>query len=60
MRDLYVIRDARWNPNVGMGPSLNFIHQGASSGDVSFSNFDYKTGFNVFVGGDNEEGRSSG
>ena len=41
----------RWNPYVGMGPSLNFIHQGASSGDVSFSNFSYKTGFNVFVGG---------
>ena len=41
----------QWTPYVGMGPSLNFIHQGASSGDVSFSNFDYKTGFNVFVGG---------
>jgi hypothetical protein len=41
----------RWSPYVGMGPSLNFIHQGASSGDVSFSNFSYKTGFNVFVGG---------
>lgn len=41
----------RWTPYVGMGPSFNFIHQGASSGDVSFSNFDYKTGFNVFVGG---------
>lgn len=40
-----------WTPYVGMGPSLNFIHQGASSGDVSFSNFSYKTGFNVFVGG---------
>jgi hypothetical protein len=39
-----------WTPYVGAGPSLNFIHQGASSGDVSFSNFSYKTGFNVFLG----------
>jgi len=46
----------RWSPYIGMGPSLNFIHQGASSGDVSFSNFSYKTGFNVFVGG--ERGRT--
>jgi hypothetical protein len=40
-----------WTPYIGMGPALNFIHQGASSGDVSFSNFSYNTGFNVFVGG---------
>ncbi len=46
----------RWTPYIGMGPSLNFIHQGASSGDVSFSNFTYKTGFNVFVGG--QKGRT--
>jgi hypothetical protein len=39
-----------WNPYVGMGPSINFIHQGASSGNTSFSNFSYKTGFNVFLG----------
>jgi hypothetical protein len=39
-----------WTPYVGAGPSLNFIHQGASSGDVSFSDFTYKTGFNVFLG----------
>lgn len=39
-----------WSPYFGMGPSLNFIHQGASSGDTSFSDFDYKTGFNVFLG----------
>lgn len=39
-----------WTPYFGMGPSLNFIHRGASSGDVSFSDFTYKTGFNVFVG----------
>ena len=39
-----------WNPYFGMGPSLNFIHQGASSGDTSFSDFTYETGFNVFLG----------
>lgn len=41
----------QWNPYFGMGPSFNFIHQSASSSDVSFSDFEYKTGFNVFVGG---------
>jgi hypothetical protein len=40
----------QWTPYVGMGPSFNFINQSASSGKVSFSNFNYKTGFNVFVG----------
>jgi len=40
----------QWTPYFGMGPSLNFIHQGASSGDTSFSDFTYKTGFNVFLG----------
>lgn len=40
----------RWTPYFGMGPSLNFIHQGTSASDVSFSDFTYKTGFNVFVG----------
>lgn len=40
----------QWNPYFGMGPSLNFIHQGASSGETSFSDFTYKTGFNVFLG----------
>lgn len=39
-----------WTPYFGLGPSLNFIHQGASSGDVSFGNFSYKTGFNVLLG----------
>lgn len=39
-----------WTPYFGAGPSLNFIHQGASTSDVSFSNFTYKTGFNVFLG----------
>ena len=39
-----------WTPYLGLGPSLNFIHQGASSGNTSFSNFSYKTGFNVFLG----------
>ena len=41
----------RWTPYIGMGPSLNFINRSASGGNVSFSNFNYKTGFNVFVGG---------
>ena len=40
----------QWTPYLGMGPSFNFINQSASSGKVSFSNFNYKTGFNVFVG----------
>jgi hypothetical protein len=39
-----------WVPYFGVGPSLNFIHKGASSGNVSFGNFTYKTGFNVFLG----------
>lgn len=50
----YFLRTAvygRWTPYFGMGPSLNFIHQGTSTKDVSFSDFTYKTGFNVLVGG---------
>jgi hypothetical protein len=39
-----------WVPYFGVGPSLNFVHKGASSGNVSFGNFTYKTGFNVFLG----------
>jgi len=39
-----------WTPYFGMGPALNFIHQGTSTSDVSFSDFTYKTGFNVLVG----------
>jgi hypothetical protein len=39
-----------WTPYFGLGPSLNFIHQGIDRRDVSFGNFDYKTGFNVLVG----------
>ena len=40
----------KWSPYFGMGPSFNFISQSASSGNVSFSNFNYKTGFNIFAG----------
>lgn len=40
----------RWTPYFGMGPSFNFVHQGTSTKDVSFSNFSYSTGFNVFLG----------
>ncbi len=40
----------QWSPYAGMGPSFNFISQSASGGGVSFSNFTYKTGFNIFVG----------
>jgi hypothetical protein len=40
----------QWTPYFGMGPSFNFLNQSASSGNTSFSNFQYKTGFNVFVG----------
>ena len=39
-----------WSPYFGLGPSLNFINRSASSGNVSFGNFSYKTGFNVFLG----------
>jgi hypothetical protein len=41
----------QWTPYFGMGPSFNFLNQSASSGTTSFSNFNYKTGFNVFAGG---------
>jgi opacity protein-like surface antigen len=41
---------SQWTPYLGMGPSFNFIHQSASSGDTSFSDFEYKTGFNILVG----------
>ena len=41
----------QWAPYFGLGPSFNFINQSASSGNTSFSNFNYKTGFNIFVGG---------
>lgn len=40
----------QWTPYFGMGPSLNFIHQGTSTSNVSFSDFTYKTGFNVLIG----------
>ncbi|MGA7245902.1 MAG: hypothetical protein WBX19_22150 [Terracidiphilus sp.] len=40
----------KWSPYFGMGPSFNFISQSASSGNVSFSNFNYKTGFNILAG----------
>ena len=40
----------KWSPYLGMGPSFNFVSTSASSGSVSFSNFNYKTGFNIFVG----------
>lgn len=39
-----------WTPYFGLGPSLNFIHQGLNKSDISWGNFDYKTGFNVLVG----------
>lgn len=55
----YFLRTAvydRWTPYFGMGPALNFIHQGTSASDVSFSDFTYKTGFNVFIGG--QKGRT--
>lgn len=39
-----------WTPYFGLGPSLNFIHQGLDRSDISWGNFDYKTGFNVLLG----------
>ena len=43
-------RQGRWSAYVGAGPGLNFIHQGVGKRDISFSNFDYQTGLNVFFG----------
>jgi archaeosine-15-forming tRNA-guanine transglycosylase len=40
----------QWAPYFGMGPAFNFISRSASNEDVSFSDFTYKTGFNIFVG----------
>jgi hypothetical protein len=41
----------QWTPYLGMGPSLNFINHAASTNTVCFCDFNYKAGFNVFVGG---------
>ncbi len=48
-------RTSQWAPYFGGGPSLNFIHQSfqtqAGQGEnISFGNFNYKTGFNVLMG----------
>ena len=43
-------RHGRWSAYVGAGPGLNFIHQGVGTRDISFSNFNYETGFNIFSG----------
>lgn len=44
-------RRGNWTPYLGAGPALIFIHQSFNqSRDISFSNFDYKTGFNVLAG----------
>jgi len=43
-------RQGRWSAYVGAGPGLNFIHQGVGKRDISFSNFTYETGLNVFTG----------
>lgn len=43
-------RQGRWSAYVGAGPGLNFVHQGVDKRDISFSNFDYQTGLNVFGG----------
>jgi len=44
------VQEGRWSVYVGAGPGLNFIHQGVGKRDISFSNFDYETGMNVFSG----------
>jgi len=54
-------RGGTWAPYLGGGPSLNFIHQGfktqtGQSRDISFSNFDYETGFNILAGFENRHG----
>jgi hypothetical protein len=43
-------REGRWSSYVGAGAGLNFIHQGIGRSDISFSNFEYQTGMNVFTG----------
>jgi hypothetical protein len=48
-------RRGDWSSYIGAGPSLNFIHQSfqtraGEQRDISFSNFDYQTGFNIFTG----------
>ena len=43
-------REGRWSAYVGAGPGLNFIHQGVGTRDISFSNFNYETSFNMFTG----------
>jgi len=54
-------RSGLWAPYVGAGPALNFIHQSfqtsaGQSRNISFSNFDYETGFNILVGFQNRHG----
>jgi RNase P/RNase MRP subunit p29 len=39
-----------WIPYVGMGPSFNFVNRAASNGETSFSDFQFKTGLNIFAG----------
>jgi hypothetical protein len=43
-------REGRWSSYVGAGVGLNFIHQGVGRSDISFSNFEYQTGMNIFTG----------
>jgi hypothetical protein len=55
------MRSGLWAPYVGAGPSLNFIHQSfqtkaGQARNISFSNFDYETGFNILMGLQNGHG----
>ena len=55
------MRGGEWAPYVGAGPSLNFIHrsfqtQAGQGRNISFGNFDYETGFNIFMGAQNRHG----
>jgi hypothetical protein len=54
-------RGGLWAPYIGAGPSLNFIHQSfqtqpGESRNISFTNFDYETGFNILMGLQNRHG----
>lgn len=54
-------RRGAWSPYVGAGPALNFIHQSfqtqaGQSRNISFTNFDYETGFNILMGMQNRTG----
>lgn len=52
------MRSGEWSPYFGAGPALEFINQSfktssSQSSNISFSNFNYQTGFNILMGVEN-------